>query len=306
MPGGRQTNFSSASAKFDSSRPASSIGSVRSNPDRIPEVFVAKAPPPVTATLAQVGAEDDRQMQSGVRTKPKDKHINRNKDRPSTKIEESLKEDGSESTGKAFSADGRIRIRSRRGTMIEREVPKREEEHPLSRVTTAQSDQHDQTLSSDDEVDRRASSSVDHTGSADDGVRMADQSNVSGAAISSSSQAFRPATPVIPAAATITLNTSPSAPAPVKKKRLAGLFHLKHSRSVSGGKWKKDPKGKDKVDSDRDTASREVAEKDAAEHEGECRTSSIEQEQLAECHLTTQPKYKAYCYLCLHILVARH
>jgi hypothetical protein len=287
MPGGRQTNLSGASAKFDSSRPASSIGSVRSNPDRIPEVYVAKAPPSVTATLAQAGVEDNGRMQGGDRIKPKEKHISQDKDRLSTKIEGSLEEDSQQRIGKTFSADGRIRIRSRRGTMIERELPKREEDHSLSRTTTAQSGQHDQTLSSDDEVDRRASSSIDHTGSTDDGVRMADQPKASGAAISSTFQAFRSATPVVPPAATNTLNNSPAAPTPVKKKRLSGLFHLKHSRSVSGGKWKKDFRGKDKVDSDRDTASREVAEKDAAEHEGECRTRWLSSERLADFYMKT-------------------
>lgn len=267
---------------------------------------MAKAPPSVTATLAQVRAEDDGHMQSGQEIKPKDHHFSPKKTRLSTKIEEGLKEDDPQNIGRLFSADGRTRIRSRRGTMIEREVPKREGDHPLSRTTTAQSGQHDQTLSSDDEVNRRVSSSADHAASIDDGVGVADQSRGSGSGISSTSQAFRPATPVIPPAATTASSFSPTAPTPAKKKRLSGLFHLKHSRSVSGGKWKKEFRGKDKVESDRDTASREAVEKDAAEHEGEYHTQVNLSNRFADLSLETQPKYKACYCLCLHILVARH
>ena len=240
--------------------------------DRPPEVFVAKAPPSVTASSAYVDG-DNAQVHDAENVKAKNKLIDRaghKKSKLSSKIEESLKGDSLDSLGKKAASDGRVKMRSRRGTMIERDSVRPEGE-ALSRIATALSDDHEQSVSSDEEDLDRVSSSVGHADPIrNNGVIRDDHSSRSEPFSNGRvSQAFRPITPDaradIKPAEKMAANGTPES---TKKKRLSGLFHLRHSRSASASKWRSDSKAKDKVDPAKDAAAREAAERDAAEHEG--------------------------------------
>lgn len=251
--------------------------------DRPPEIFVAKAPPSVTASPAYVDSASDRIHEAEtVKTKAKlVDQAGQKKSKFSTKIEESPVGHSLDSLGKKALKESKVKIKNRRGTMIERDSVRPQLDESF-KTATLHANEHDQALSSDEEDLDRVSSSIRHGGSArGDPILRDDQSYRSEPYSNGSvSQAFRPVTPDPhtdhgengkPAAAT---------PESSKKKRLSGLFHLRHSRSTSESKWKMDSKVKNKADPAKNSATREAAERDAAEHEGEIEAAQTPNTQL--------------------------